>query len=255
MAGCPANSQERCKWTWQLVSIMQQLSPSMPGNRPLGQANTWCDSLFILFGSELLPSFYMGFRFTPWSKPLNPAATHEARRFGCAVFFCWKKEYILSHAANLKRVFSRFGGLFVQHGRGRRCRSVQDGKRNCRRHRDSDQDFWTASRAWATSCFESLEYGFPNQSDQSVKNKYTNIQIQLFPYSISGNGQDMQAGWQLAATILVMTFYLVLPKHSLHTDILGPWKWAPRVWASWRSSSRFSTGFLKTCCECDDDCT
>ena len=70
--------------------------------------------------------------------------------------------------------------------------------------------------------FESLEYGFPNQSDQSVKNKYTNIQIQLLPYSISGNGQDMRTGWQLAATILVMTFYLVLPKHSLHTDILGP---------------------------------
>lgn len=179
---------------------MQQLSPSMPGNRPLGQANTWCDSSFILFGSILLPS--MRFRFTHWSKPLNPAATHEAKGFGCAVFFAGKKHvyyiYILSHAANLKRVFSRFGGLFVQHARGGRCRSVQDSKRNCRRHRDSDQDFWTAARAWATSCFESLEYGFPNQSDQSVKNKYTNIQIQLRPYSISGNGQDMRAGWQLA---------------------------------------------------------
>lgn len=68
---------------------MQQLSPSMPGNRPLGQANTWCDSSFILFGSILLPS--MRFRFTHWSKPLNPAATHEAKGFGCAVFFAGKK--------------------------------------------------------------------------------------------------------------------------------------------------------------------
>ena len=98
-------------------------------------------------------------------------------------FFAGKNDNILSHAANLKRVFSRFGGLFVQHARGGRCRSVQDGKRNCRRHRDSDQDFWTASRALATSCFESLEYRFPNQS---VKNKYTNIQIQLRPYSSKG---------------------------------------------------------------------
>ena len=137
-----------CKLTGEVQMNMAasfDYAATIPGNRPLGQANTSCDSSFILFGSVLLPSFYMRFRFTPCSKPLNPAATHEAKGFGCAVFFCWKKYYILSHAANLKRVFSRFGGLLVQHGRGRRCRSVQDGKRNCRRHRDSDQDFWTAN--------------------------------------------------------------------------------------------------------------
>ena len=84
---------------------MQQLSPSMPGNRPLGQANTWCDSSFILFGSILLPS--MRFRFTHWSKPLNPAATHEAKGFGCAVFFAGKKNvyyiYIYYHMQQIWR--------------------------------------------------------------------------------------------------------------------------------------------------------
>ena len=95
-------------------------------------------------------------------------------------FLLEKIIYSITHAANLKRVFSRFVGLFVQHGRGRRCRSVQDGKRNCRRHRDSDQDFWTAARAWATSCFESLEYGFPDQSVKEQIYKHTDTTLFIF---------------------------------------------------------------------------
>lgn len=183
----------------------------------------------------------MRFRFTPRSKPLNPAATHEAKGLGCAVFFAGKSIYYqLLSCSNLNaRCFpGLLVSLFSMPGEG----DAEVSKTASATAEDTETVTKTfgLQRAWATSCF-----GFPNQS---VKKKYTNIQIQLLPYSCKGMARicKQDGSWQLPylwwpSTWCYLTKNYVKensPFQAQLNDILGPWKWALRVWASWRSSSR-----------------